>query len=74
MPQAVGYSSVLRSGQPIVQGSFVPPIPDDIPLELVLPETHARLGARGPLAAGVPVPETPVDHDDGPVLRKHKIG
>ena len=52
----------------------VAPIPHHVPLELVLPEPHARLRGGGVPAAGMPVPETPVDHDHGPVLRKHKIG
>lgn len=49
-------------------------IADYVAVELGLPVLHPRLRIRGVLAARVPMPETPVDHDDGAVSWKDDVG
>lgn len=58
----------------IVKHCCMARVPVDISLEFLLPEFAVRLWRGGVPTAFVPVPETAVNEDHGPVFREHKIG
>ena len=56
-----------------VQGCLVAPVPNNVGFEFLLPVLRPSLGVRGMLAARMPVPEAPMNHDYGAVSGEHDV-